>query len=35
MICLGVWFRAYSRSLETLEEVIKLIKVVDNLYLIQ
>lgn len=34
MICLEVFVKTLARSLETLEEVIKLIKVIDNLYLI-
>ena len=33
MICLEVLVKALSRSLEILEEVIKLIKMIDNLYL--
>lgn len=34
MICLVVFVKALARSLEALEEVIKLIKAIDNLYLI-
>lgn len=33
MICLEVLVKALARSLEILEEVIKLIKMIDNLYL--